>query len=188
LDFPLAAGSPRIEYVFGATLGLNNQGNAGTHKMTKMIAAIFGLGILGAGALPIPVHAQSNRIVLITPDEALRPKAPQGDLTFRAGVSRGPTITLVSPKPTDKTVQSPVHLELKFEGRGGAQVDVDSLKLTYIKSPAIDLTERVKSFAKPAGIDVPLAELPPGTHSIRAEVKDKDGRAGFINFNLNVTN
>ena len=170
----------RWDSKFGATLGLN--------KMTKMIAAIFGLGILGAGALPIPVHAQSNRIVLITPDEALRPKAPQGDLTFRAGVSRGPTITLVSPKPTDKTVQSPVHLELKFEGRGGAQVDVNSLKLIYIKSPAIDLTERVKSFAKPAGIDVPLAELPPGTHSIRAEVKDKDGRAGFINFNLNVTN
>ena len=161
--------------------------NAGA-QMTKMIAAILGLGVLGAGAALIPVHAQSNRIVLITPDEALRPNAPQGELTLRAGVSRGPTITLVSPKPTDKTMRSPVNLELKFEGRGGAQVDVDSLKLIYIKSPSIDLTERVKSFAKPAGMNVPFAELPPGTHSIRVEVKDKDGRAGFINFNLNVTN
>jgi hypothetical protein len=152
----------------------------------KMIAAV--VSMLAAGPLLVSVHAQSNKIVLITPDEALRPQAPQGDLTFRAGVSRGPTITLMSPKPTDKTVQSPMHLEIKFEGRGGAQVDVDSLKLTYLKSPSVDLTERVKSFAKPVGLDVPAAELPPGTHTIRAEIKDKDGRTGFASFNLNVAN
>ena len=131
-------------------------------------------------------YAQSNRIVLITADEAKRPAPPASDLTFRAGVSRGPSITLVSPKASDTSVQSPVHLQLKFEGRGGAQVDVDSLKLTYVKSPSVDLTERVKIFAKPVGMDVPEAELPPGTHTIRAEIKDKDGRSGFFNFNLNV--
>jgi hypothetical protein len=159
---------------------------AGDQTM-KMIAAIAGLGMLAAGPLLVSVHAQSNRIILITQDEALRPQAPQGDLTFRAGVSRGPAITLMSPKPTEKTVQSPMHLELKFEGRGGAQVDVDSLKLTYMKNPSVDLTERVKSFAKPVGIDVPSAELPPGMHTIRAEIKDKDGRTGVTSFNLNVT-
>src|SRR5438132_4924158 len=131
-------------------------------------------------------YAQSNRIVLITADEAKRPAPPASDLTFRAGVSRGPTITLVSPKASDTNLQSPVHLQLKFEGRGGAQVDVDSLKLTYVKSPAVDLTERVKTFAKPAGIDLLEAELPPGMHTLRAEIKDKDGRPGFFSFNLNV--
>jgi hypothetical protein len=127
-------------------------------------------------------------VVLITPDEANRPQAPKGDLTFRAGVSRGPTITLMSPKPTDKNVQSPVHLELKFEGRGGAQIDIDSLKLIYVKSPSVDLTDRIKTYAKPVGLDVPVAELPPGAHTIRAEIKDKDGRIGFIIFNLNIAN
>jgi len=83
-------------------------------------------------------------------------------------------------------VKSPIHLQLKFEGRGGAQIDVDSLKLIYAKNPAVDLTERVKAFVKPTGIDVPEAEVPPGTHAIRAEIKDKDGRSGFVNFNLNV--
>jgi len=79
-------------------------------------------------------------------------------------------------------VHSPVRLELKFEGRGGAQVNVETLKLVYVKSPAVDLTDRIKAFAKPAGISVPAAELPPGTHTIRAEIKDKDGRAGFFSF------
>ena len=35
-------------------------------------------------------------------------------------------------------------------------------------------------------VDVPEAEVPPGTHTIRAEIKDKDGRAGFLTFNLKV--
>lgn len=134
-----------------------------------------------------PSHAQSGRVVLITADETKLPLPPTTDLTFRAGVSRGPTIVLLLPKPSETNIQSPVHLQLKFEGRGGAQIDVDSFKLTYVRTPAVDLTGRVKIFTKPAGIDVPEAEIPPGTHTIRAEIKDKDGRAGSFTFNLNVT-
>lgn len=133
-------------------------------------------------------HAQSKRVVLITAEEAQRPVPASADMTFRAGISRGPGIELVLPKPSEKSVHSPVHLQLKFEGRGGAQIDVDSLKLTYIKNPAADLTARVKSFAKPDGVDVPEAEIPPGTHIIRADVKDKEGRSGYLIFKLNVVN
>jgi hypothetical protein len=151
-------------------------------------AAVGCLLVIATG-LPLgPVLAQSTRVVLITPDEAKRPPAPQGDLTFRAGVSRGPTITLLSPKPNDQNVQSPIHLELKFESRGGAQIDLNSLRLIYVKNPSIDLTDRIKTYAKPVGLDVPVAELPPGVHTIRVDIKDKDGRTGFIIFNLNVTN
>ena len=158
------------------------------------MAGVLGMGIIRTAAIPIclfvlmtgQVYAQSNRIVLITEDEAQLPAPPASDLTFRAGISRGPTITLVSPSPSDRNVRSPLRLQLKFEGRGGALVDADSLKLTYVKNPAVDLTERVKSFSKPDGLDVAEAELPPGTHTIRAEVKDKDGRSGFINFNLSI--
>lgn len=133
-------------------------------------------------------HAETKHIVLITAEEAQRPAPHETDLTFRAGVSRGPTIELLSPKPSEKSVQSPVHLQLKFEGRGGAQIDVDSLKLTYIKNPGINLTDRIKEFAKPNGIDVPEAEIPAGTHIIRADVKDKEGRSGYLIFRLNVVN
>ena len=84
--------------------------------------------------------AQSKPVILITAEESQLGTPPQGDLTFRAGVSRGPSITVVSPKPDDPALRSPFRLQLKFEGRGGAQVDADTLKLTYVRTPAIDLT------------------------------------------------
>ncbi len=152
------------------------------NKSAIIICLAVAMGALAAE----PSHAQSGRVVLITADEAKLPRPPTTDLIFRAGVSRGPAITLLLPKSSETNVQSPVHLQLKFEGRGGAQVDVDSFKLTYVRTPAVDLTNRVKIFVKPDGIDVPEAEMPPGTHTIRAEIKDKDGRAASFTFNLNV--
>ena len=132
-------------------------------------------------------RAEPKRIVLITAEEAKLPRLPSTDLTFRAGVLRGPAIELLSPKPSETSLQSPIHLELKFAGHGGAQIDEASFKLVDVSSPAVDLTDRVKEFAKPAGIDVPEAEIPLGTYTIRAEIKDKDGRAGYLTFILNVT-
>jgi methionine-rich copper-binding protein CopC len=134
------------------------------------------------------VLAQSKTVQLITAEESGLAAAPQGDLTFRAGISRGPSITVVSPKANEATVRSPFRLQLKFEGRGGAQVDAESVKLTYAKSPAVDLTARVKPFASASGIDLPEASVPPGQHTIRAEVKDKDGRPGVVTFVLKVAN
>jgi hypothetical protein len=155
-------------------------------RMLIRLAAVvcFVAGIFSIGSS----HAAPKHVVLINPDEAQRPIPADTDLTFRAGISRGPAIELVSPKPSEKSVQSPVHLQLKFAGRGGAQIDVDSLTLTYIRNPVVNLTERVKEFATPVGIDVPEAEVPAGTHVIRADVKDKDGRTGSLIFKLNVVN
>ena len=151
-------------------------------KSAIVICFIVAMRALSVG----PCHAQSRQVVLITADEAKRPRPTTPDLTFRAGVSRGPVIELLSPKPPEASVQSPVHLQLKFEGHGGAQIDQDSFKLTDVSNPTVDLTDRVKDFVKPAGIDVPEAEIPPGTYTIRAEIRDKDGRAGFLTFILNV--
>jgi len=153
-------------------------------KSPVIISLIVAVGALVAGH----PHAESKPVVLITAEEAQRPAPPSADLTFRAGISRGPGIELISPKASDKSVHSPVHLHLKFEGRGGAQIDVDSVKLTYIRNPSVDVTGRIKSFAKPDGIDVPEAEMPPGTHIIRADVKDKEGRSGSLIFKLDVVN
>jgi len=153
-------------------------------KSVVIISLIVTAGVLFAGR----PHAESKPVVLITAEEAQRPAPPATDLTFRAGISRGPGIELVSPKSSEKSVHSPVHLQLRFEGRGGAQIDVDSLKLTYVRNPSVDLTGRIKSFVKPDGIDVPEAEVPPGTHVIRADVKDKEGRSGSLIFKLNVAN
>ena len=93
---------------------------------------------------------------------------------------------MLSPKPGDTNLQSPFRLQLKFEGRGGVQIDPESLKLIYAKSPAVDLTARVKPYSQAAGVDLPEASVPPGNHTIRAEIKDKDGRAGTHTFTIKV--
>ena len=144
------------------------------------LAAVAGIGAHAA-------FAQSKTVVLITDEEGQFAAAPNADLSFRAGVSRGPAITVVSPKPGDGGLKSPFHLQLKFEGRGGAQIDPDSLKLTYAKNPAVDLTPRVKPYVQAAGVDVADASVPPGVHTIRAEIKDKDGRAGSTTFTIKVS-
>jgi hypothetical protein len=147
---------------------------------------IKGVVLLGVAGLPFVASPAAGQVTLITVDEARRPHTKSADLTFRAGISRGPAIELLSPKPSETAVQSPVHLQLKFEGHGGAQIDEASFRLIDVSDPPVDLTDRIREFINQSGIDVPAATLPDGSYTIRAEIKDKDGRAGFLTFTLRV--
>ena len=60
------------------------------------------------------------------------------------------------------------------------------MAVTYLRGPNIDLTQRIKAFVEPAGIDIPEAEVPPGEHAIRVELKDSEGRRATTNFVLAV--
>jgi hypothetical protein len=111
---------------------------------------------------------------LVTEEEAKLPNAP-GIAT--RGVTRGPGIKMVSPDPALKTVKSPFDLRVGFEPRGGAKIDPASVKVHYMKTPLIDITDRVKASIKDEGVDVAKAELPPGEHPIRFTVKDSEGRS-----------
>ena len=145
------------------------------------IAALIALGLAG------PAWAQSApaKVVLITETEANLPSLPDSALTMRAGVTRGPKIVLLSPT-ANANLKSPFHLQLKFETFGGAKIDPESLKVTYLKNPSVDLTTRIAPLTQGNGIDVAAAEVPPGTHHIRVNVKDSEGRAGSANFALKV--
>src|SRR4029077_19585325 len=93
-------------------------------KKMRTVALVLA-AMIGCGAQP--VFAQSKAVVLITDEEGKLSAAPSSELSFRAGVSRGPSITVLSPTPSDGNLKSPFRLQLKFEGRGGAQVDPDTL-------------------------------------------------------------
>jgi hypothetical protein len=109
---------------------------------------------------------------------------PKGAVAVdRRGVTRGPKIILVS---ATEPVHSPMHLQLKFEAFGGAKIDADSVKVVYLRTPNVDLTERVKPFVKATGIDFPDAELPVGDYMLRVDLKDSDGRLGSTSFVLQV--
>jgi hypothetical protein len=132
-------------------------------------------------AAPSPASAAH---ILITQDEAKLPPAKGAFAVDRRGVTRSPKVILVS---GSEPVHSPMHFQLKFESFGGARVDPDSVKVTYLKNPNVDLTPRTKPFAQATGIDMPDAELPVGDHMLRVDVKDSDGRPGSVSFVLNVT-
>jgi hypothetical protein len=83
--------------------------------------------------------------------------------------------------------RSPLRFRLRFETRG-SRIDLASLKVTYLKSPLVDLTNRVREYAGPSGIDMPEAEVPPGDHKIRIEVSDADGLIGRTEILLRVRN
>ena len=136
-----------------------------------------------AGAITVSSAAGASH-VLITADEAKLPP-PKGAITAdRRGITRGPKIEVIV---DGQQVHSPVHLQLKFESFGGAKIDPDSIKVTYMKTPTVDLTDRIKSFVQASGMDMPDAELPPGDHMIRVDIKDSEGRIGSTSFELKIS-
>ena len=110
---------------------------------------------------------------LISAQEAALPAA-SGTLATR-GISRGPGVKLASPE-ADTPTAVPFDLKVNFEARGDAKIDPNSVKVTYMKSPPVDLTPRLKKSISASGIDLNKAEVPPGTHTIRVSVKDSEGR------------
>ena len=117
---------------------------------------------------------------LITSQEASLPPATK---MITRGISRGPSIKFVTPT-ADSIVSSPFDFKVIFEPRGDSKVDVNSVKVTYLKFPYVDLTPRLKSAISASGINFQNAEVPAGEHSVRLTVQDTDGRETNSVFNL----
>src|SRR5262245_58287699 len=129
------------------------------------------IGVAAGVAMFQPAYAAN--LVLITSDEAKLPP-PKGAVAVNSrGVTRGPKIELVS----QAAVKSPANIQLKFQTFGGAKVDVNAVQATYLRTPNVDLTPRIKPFVNEAGIELQSVELPPGDHMLRIDIKDSDGRA-----------
>lgn len=134
----------------------------------KRMAAFALIGVLLAGS--------ARAEVLITEQEARSPaddsKLSDNQTIRSRDLSRPPRILVES--PGDGWVKSPLNLKLKFEAYGGAMIDLSSVKVTYLRKPALDLTDRVRRFIKPDGLEM-LAEMPPGEHILRVDVTDSGG-------------
>ena len=144
---------------------------------------LAGLAICVSAGLTAFPPASAAPVVLITTEEAKLPPPKAAVAMSARGVTRGPKIELV---PQEGAVRSPVRLQLKFQTYGGSKVDLDAVQATYLRTPNVDLTPRIKPFVNATGIDVPAAELPPGDHMVRIDIKDSDGRTASTNFVLKV--
>ncbi len=129
--------------------------------------------IAGVALVGVLLPAVAQKVTLITATEAALPPAA-GTLATR-GISRGPGVKLLSPA-IDTPVKGPVDLKFSFEGRSGEKIDPASVKVTYMKTPMVDLTPRVQAAISATGIDLKQADMPPGEHTLRITVKDTAGR------------
>ena len=138
------------------------------------------VGCVTAGLM---ISGAAQAVQLITEEEARRPP-PKGAVALdKRGILRGPKVEYVS---TGETVHSPLHLQLKFQSFGGATIDLDSVRIIYLRAPNVDLTPRVRPFVRSTGVDIPDAELPPGEYTVRVDVKDSEGHSGTTSFVLKV--
>jgi hypothetical protein len=128
----------------------------------------------------------AGAIQLVTEQEAALPADHLPGLTLRGSPTRRPSVVVVSPPPSAGVMKSPLSLKVRLQAFGGAKIDPDSIVVTYKKMPMIDITQRIKPFISPEGIEVPEAEVPPGIHEFRIELKDKDGRLGGMEFSFQV--
>ena len=123
--------------------------------------------------------------VLITEAEANLP-SPGDALMATRGLTRGPAVEQVAPDPDAKAVKSQLPLKIRFVGRNNVAVDPASVKITYLRTPSVDLTARLKAHLTPDGIEMSAVEVPPGTHVLRVDVRDAQGRASTGTIKLNV--
>ena len=134
-------------------------------------------------ALAFAFPQMSSAEMLISEAEAKLPQSGDSSMATR-GVTRGPGIELVSPAPGTKNINSPLPLKIKFVGRNSVPIDTASVKITYLRTPSVDLTERVKAHLTKDGIDMAQADVPPGNHLIRIDVKDTEGRSASSTITL----
>ena len=129
------------------------------------------------------VSGAAQATQLITEEEARLPPPKGAIAADRRGILRSPKVEVVSP---DDARRSPLRLQLKFQSFGGASIDLESVRMIYLRTPNVDLTARIKPFVRVDGIDIPSAELPPGEYMVRVDVKDSDGRPGSTSFLLKI--
>ena len=149
--------------------------------MNGRIAKAIQLAIFATSLLVLPV---AKATLLITEEEARLPPPKGAIANDRRGILRGPKVEVVSP---NQPSHSPLRLQLRFESFGGARINIESVKVIYLRTPNVDLTPRVKPFIQADGIDMPDTELPPGEYMVRVDVKDSDGRPGSTSFILKVS-
>lgn len=123
--------------------------------------------------LLLTTGAEAQVLQLITEDEAHLPVAQETKEEVTRAITRGPGISLASAELVER---DGFPLRIVFEPRGGIAIDPESVRILYLKNPAVDLTERLKGQIHPDGVEVPTATAPTGEHPLQVTVRDKNGR------------
>jgi hypothetical protein len=146
--------------------------------------AAFCAAAIAAAMLALATPACA--FTLVTPAEAALPPGQIPTLDLRGSPTRRPIVIVVSPPRNAGQVRSPLDLKLQFRAFGGAAINPNSVVVTYLKQPSIDMTQRLTPYITARGIDVPNAQVPPGNHQFWIMLKDNAGRIGGGEFSFQV--
>ncbi|MBF0166883.1 MAG: hypothetical protein HQL45_04555 [Alphaproteobacteria bacterium] len=125
---------------------------------------------------------------LVTPEEATQAAgAPSRDMITAMSDPGGPKVEIRSPGKVTE-VKLPVNIEVTFQSQGQTQVDLNSLKVTYVGLFDLDITDRLLPYLTKDGIKAEDADLPVGKHVIDIAVRDKEGRRTVERLSFKVLN
>jgi hypothetical protein len=157
-----------------------------TSSVSRQPTTIMAACAIAALTAMIATARPAAAFQLITAQEAALPPSKTAPLELRGSPTRRPNVTVVSPRPNAGLIHSPLELKLKFRAFGGAKINPESVVITYLKQPTIDITQRIAPYITAGGIDVSQADVPPGLHRFWIELKDDDGRVGGTEFSFQV--
>ena len=140
---------------------------------TACAAAVFAVGAAA--------DDKDTGFWVITPEEAAQPDAPPETpppikLRTRGTTTPeglGPKVEMISP-PEGKPTSTPLTLWVKFTPNV-APIDLESLKVKLVKVIKIDITDRLRPFVTPEGINIPDAKFPSGKFRVKLTLADVKG-------------
>jgi hypothetical protein len=143
--------------------------------MMRLMSFYAGASVLSVLCL-VSIGQAGTSDWLILPEEAAMAPAPEPKGIIEAGredISVGPVIEIVEP-PNGGRGPMPIEVLIRFTPRS-EPVDLASLKVTLVKFIQIDITDRIRPYVTPDGIQVKEAKIPPGKHRVRIVVADRAG-------------
>ncbi|NIQ02455.1 MAG: hypothetical protein GWM98_20470 [Nitrospinaceae bacterium] len=127
--------------------------------------------------------AETQSVAWITAEEAALPDRKPEKLQFRGSATRepinghmeiGPEIKVVKPETTENPLKK-VDIDILFEKNPmGEEIDMKSLRVTYLKLFDIDITERVLPYVHGRRIQARQIDFPSGKHEIEIKIRDVD--------------
>jgi len=143
------------------------------------------IAVLFFSAAPLSLaQTKKNVLQLITDQDVLHQDqtAKEKGLTevgrsMILELKEGPEIDVIRPGG-GAIGQQPVEIDVEFkDSKDGAEPNMSTLKVRYIKFFTIDITDRVKPFLAGNRIHAPEAQFPKGDHTVELYVEDTQGKA-----------
>lgn len=152
--------------------------------MKKAVLISHILPVVLAAAATLTAAQAAEPVQLITREEAGLPTASVAPASTR-NITRGPGIDTL-PTPDKGVDGKPFRLSVRFMPSNGVPIDPASVRVFYRRQPPVDITDRIKPYITPAGIEAPSVVVPTGSHVLEIEATDKEGRIGRRQLKLTV--